>query len=149
MIPKRALKSYENSLSVSESQGDTDIAADLRYRIELMKRFPDYVFDLNKLTCHATHGDYFISQILCGDGKINAVIDWTIACVHSMVWEIVRSYVYSALSCKNGGINMDEFVSYVLEYQRFAALLHQAIFSTKLLQWLEKDSVVVKPLDSS
>ena len=27
--------------------------------------------------------------------------------------------------------------------------LHQAIFSTKLLRWLEKDSAVVKSLDSS
>lgn len=185
MTPERALKSYENSLSVAESRRDTDIAVDLRYRMELMKRFPDYVFDLNKLTCHATHGDYFISQILCGDGKINAVIDWTTACVHPVVWEIVRSYVYAAPSCKNGEISMDEFASYVSEYQRFAALneydlqcmiplfyyqiavcdyygqyyastaanrhiyLHQAIFSTKLLRWLEKDSAAVKPLDSS
>ena len=95
------------------------------------------------------------------------------------------SYVYAAPSCKNGEINMDEFASYVSEYQRFAALneydlqcmmplfyyqiavcdyygqyyastaanrhiyLHQAIFSTKLLRWLEEDSAVVKPLDSS
>lgn len=185
MTPKRALKSYENSLSVAENRRDTDIAADLKYRMELMKCFPDYVFDLNKLTCRATHGDYFISQILCGGGKINAVIDWTTACVHPVVWEIVRSYVYAAPSCKNGEINMDEFAGYVSEYQKFAALneydlqcmiplfyyqiavcdyygqyyastagnrhiyLHQAVFSTKLLRWLEKDSAIVKPLASS
>lgn len=174
MTPKRALESYGCSLSIAENQGDTDIAADLRYRIELMKRFSGHTFDLDKLTCHATHGDYFISQLLCGGDKINAVIDWTTACVHPVIWEIVRSYVYAAPSCKNGEMNMNEFAGYVSEYRKFAALneydlhcmiplfyyqvavcdyygqyyastaenrhiyLHQAMFSTKLLRWLEK-----------
>ena len=71
MIPEWALESYEHSLSIANSRGEGDIAADLRYRIALMKRFPEYDFGLDKLTCQATHGDYFISQILCGNGKIN------------------------------------------------------------------------------
>lgn len=122
MTPERSLESYKHSLSIANSREDVDIAADLRYRIALMKRFPEYDFDLDKLTCQATHGDYFISQILCGNGKINAVIDWTTACVHPVIWEIVRSYVYAAPSCKEGKMNMDEFSSYVSEYQKFAAL---------------------------
>ena len=47
MTPERALKSYENSLSVAESRRDTDIAVDLRYRMELMvtihSRFDDTI----------------------------------------------------------------------------------------------------------
>ena len=35
------------------------------------------------------------------------------------------------------------------EYLNHHIYLHQAIFSTKLLRWLEEDSAVVKPLDSS
>ena len=173
MTTERALKSYENSLAIAKNRGDTDIISDLQYRIELMKRFPKQEFDLDMLTCSATHGDFFISQILCGDGKINAVIDWTTACVHPVVWEIARSYVYAAPSCKNGEIDKDEFARYVSEYRKFAALndadlrcmvslfyyqiavcdyygqyyastagnrhiyLRQAVFSTKLLRWLD------------
>lgn len=174
MTPERALLSYKKSLAIAESRGETEIAADLRYRNDLMQRFPAYKFDLNELTSCATHGDYFISQIICGDEKINAVIDWTTACIHPVVWEIVRSYVYAAPSCIDGQIAIDEFLRYVAEYRKFAPLneydllcmarlfyyqiavcdyygqyytstadnrhiyLHQAVFSTKLLRWLEK-----------
>ena len=173
MTPERALESYRRSLTIVQNRSDQDNAADLEYRIDLMQRFPAYRFDLDELTCCATHGDYFISQIICGDDKINAVIDWTTACVHPVIWEIVRSYVYAAPSCKEGQIDMDEFPRYVAEYRRFAPLnkydllcmarlfyyqiavcdyygqyyastsdnrhiyLHQAVFSTKLLRWLE------------
>lgn len=122
MTPDRALESYKKSLSIAESRDDTEIITDLRYRIDLMQRFPAYEFDLEKLTCCATHGDYFISQIICGDDKINAVIDWTTACVHPVIWEIVRSYVYAAPSCKDGQIDMDEFLRYLAEYRKFATL---------------------------
>ena len=122
MTPERALESYRCSLSIAESRGDLDNVADLEYRIDLMQRFPAYRFDLDELTCCATHGDYFISQIICGDNKINSVIDWTTACVHPVVWEIVRSYVYAAPSCKEGQIDIDEFLRYVAEYRKVTPL---------------------------
>lgn len=173
MTPESALKSYTNSLSIAESRGDTEIISDLIYRIELMGRFPNYQFNLDKLTCCATHGDYFISQILCGQDTINGVIDWTTACVHPVVWEIVRSYVYAAPSCRDGVFNTEEFATYVSEYLKYGTLnsydlsnmlplfyyqiavcdyygqyyaseadnrhiyLHQAKFSTKLMQWFD------------
>lgn len=175
MTPPKALNSYRKSLAIAESSGDEAVAADLQYRIGLMQRFPAYTFDLDALTCCASHGDYFLSQILCGEDRINAVIDWTTACVHPVVWEIVRSYVYAAPSCKEGQIDMEEFLGYVAEYRRYASLneydllcmarlfhyqiavcdyygqyyashahnrhiyLHQAVFSTKLLRWLENN----------
>jgi len=183
MTPERAIESYENSLAIAKSREDKDIIADLQYRMELMNRFPKYEFDLDKLTCCATHGDFFISQLLCGDGKINAVIDWTTACVHPVIWEITRSYVYAASSCKNGEIDRDGFVRYASEYLKFAALndtdlscmvslfyyqiavcdyygqyyasaasnryiyLRQAIFSTKLLRWLERHDEIFTCLE--
>lgn len=122
MTPENALKSYHRSREIAERLNDTEIITDLDYRIGLMQRFPAYTFDLNKLTCRATHGDFFLSQIICGNGNINAVIDWTTACVHPVVWEIVRSYVYAAQSCKKGQIDMDEFLCYVAEYCKFASL---------------------------
>lgn len=122
MTPVQALESYRRSLTIAQNQGDADIISDLAYRIDLMQRFPAYKFDLDELTCCATHGDYFISQIICGEDKINAVIDWTTACVHPVIWEIVRSFVYAAPSCKEGRIDMDEFLRYVAEYRKFALL---------------------------
>ena len=122
VTPDRASESYKKSLIIAESRGETENAADLEYRIGLMQRFPAYEFDLDRLTCCATHGDYFISQIICGENGINAVIDWTTACVHPVVWEIVRSYVYAAPSCKDGQIDMDAFLRYVAAYRKFASL---------------------------
>ena len=122
MTPDRASESYKNSLTIAECRNDTEIITDLQYRIDLMQRFPAYEFDLGRLTCCATHGDYFISQIICGDEKINAVIDWTTACVHPVVWEVVRSYVYAAPSCKDGQIDMNDFLHYVEEYRKFSPL---------------------------
>ena len=122
MTPKRALKSYDNSLMIAQEQDDKDVVNDLQYRIHLMQNFPVYRFDLYQFTCRSTHGDYFISQLLCGENQINAVIDWTTACVHPVVWEIVRSYVYAAPSCKDGNIDMEEFVNYVREYCKYAEL---------------------------
>lgn len=85
MTPENALRSYENSLSIARENGDSEIEADLLYRIGLMKKFPKYRFEIDKLTCVNTHGDYFISQLICGEDRINAVIDWTTACVHPAV----------------------------------------------------------------
>lgn len=122
MTPKRALSSYQKSLGIARDRSDSDEAEDLEYRIGLIKRFPRFEFELNKLTCQSTHGDYFISQLICGEDKIYAVIDWTTACVHPVVWEIMRSYVYAAPECKSGNIDVGEFASYVREYCKYAEL---------------------------
>ena len=122
MTPQRALESYQVSLEIAKQEQDLETVTDLLYRIDLIQRFPTYTFDLSKLTCQCTHGDYFISQLICGEDKINAVIDWTTACVHPVVWEIMRSYVYAAPSCREGQIDMEEFVRYVGEYSKYAPL---------------------------
>ena len=122
MTPENALRSYENTLETARKNDDTEIEHDLLYRIELMKRFPKYSFNMDNLTCNATHGDYFISQLICGENKIKAVIDWTTACVHPVVWEIVRSYVYAAPECAEGKINIDKLAEYFRNYCRYARL---------------------------
>lgn len=55
--------------------------AELARRIGLMERFPAWRFDLNRLTCRNTHGDYFISQLLCADGSIDRSL--LARCVHA------------------------------------------------------------------
>ena len=122
MTPERALQSYHRSLSIARTQQDPELAAELEYRIALMHRLPRYSFDLRQLTCQSTHGDYFISQIRCGDHQINGVIDWTTACVHPVVWEIIRSFVYAAPSCRDGQIDSAAFLAYLNEYRKYAKL---------------------------
>lgn len=175
MTPQNALNSYKNSLETAKRNNDTAVVHDLEYRIEQMMDFPAWEFDLKKLTCQSTHGDYFISQIICGENCINAVIDWTTACVHPVIWEIVRSFVYAAPCCADGQIDIDKFIDYAGEYLRYASLskddikmmaklfyyqisvcdyygqyygsnadnrdiyLAQAIHSTKLMKWFEKN----------
>lgn len=122
MTPERALGSYRHSLAIAEGRGEARIAEDLRWRMDLMKRLKPYRFTPERLTLCATHGDFFISQLLCGDGEINAVIDWTTACVHPVVWELFRSFVYGAPSCADGQIDMEELAGYVAAYREFAPL---------------------------
>ena len=55
--------------------------AELAWRIGLMECFPAWRFDLNRLTCRNTHGDYFISQFLCEDGSIDRSL--LARCVHA------------------------------------------------------------------
>lgn len=174
MTPEKARASYLRSLEKARALGDASSAADLAWRIGLMEHLPPFTFDADHLTCQSTHGDYFLSQLICQDEHIAAVIDWTTACVHPVVWEIIRSYVYASPACANGEIDIQEFVRYVDAYRRHALLtpydlqsmaplffrqlavcdyyaqyfasaahnrhiyLHQASFSTKLLQWLEQ-----------
>ncbi len=122
MTPQRALASYRCSLETARQLGDAAIAADLEWRIGLMQRFPAWQFDLSRLTLRNTHGDYFISQFLCEDGHLTAVIDWTTACVHPVIWEIMRSFVYGAPCCAEGRVDKRLFERYVAAYCRYGTL---------------------------
>ncbi len=116
-----ALDAYKLTLDHNQQEGE-EIKNDLLYRIDLMSRFPDYQIDLSRLTCQNTHGDYLISQLICEDQTINAVIDWTTACVHPLVWEIMRSYVFGSPNCSHAEIDIDEFINYVGAYLEYAPL---------------------------
>lgn len=122
MTPQHALQSYRRSLAAAIRNGDTENAADLEWRIGFMERFPAWQFDLSRLTLGNTHGDYFISQFLCTDGHLTAVIDWTAACVHPVIWELMRSFVYSAPCCADGQIDRQLFDRYLDAYCRYGQL---------------------------
>lgn len=122
MTPQRALTSYRNSLATAVQRGHWEIADELEWRISLMERFPALTFDLNRLTLCNTHGDYFISQFLCKDGHLTAVIDWTTACVHPAIWEIMRSFVYGAPCCAEGEIDPQLLERYIAAYCRYGTL---------------------------
>lgn len=120
--PEAVLLSYENSLNAAVKNGDTQYAGDIRRNMELLKNFPKYHFDSSKFTCGNTHGDYQISQIIWKKDQIAGVIDWTCACIHPYIWEVVRSYLFMAPECKNGNINIEALVQYIREYSRISPL---------------------------
>ena len=122
MTPVRALESYQHSHETAVRLGDKQSAWELEWRIELMKHFPAWQFDLSKLTVRNTHGDYFISQFLCENGHLSSVIDWTTACVHPVIWEIMRSFVYGAPCCANGEIDSALLERYLAAYCRYGTL---------------------------
>lgn len=122
MTPQRAAESYRRSLTTAVERGDEQTARELRWRIGLMQRLPAPCFDLTRLTLRNTHGDYFISQFLCENGHLSAVIDWTAACVHPVIWEVMRSFTYAAPACREGVIDRALLARYVEAYCRYGAL---------------------------
>ena len=85
--------------------------AELAWCIGLMERFPAWRFDLNRLTCRNTHGDYFISQLLCADGSIDRSL--LARCVHAYcrygtlndydLENLERLYLYQIAACDDYG----------------------------------------------
>lgn len=63
-----------------------------------------------------------ISQIIWKDEEINGIIDWTCACRHPYIWEIVRSYVFMAPEVKQGEIDIDALLRYLQAYLERGAL---------------------------
>lgn len=122
MTPERAQASYENSLSVAKKLGSRQNMAELQWRIDFIKHFPQWQFDLNKLTLRNTHGDYYISQFLCDNRHLTAIIDWTTACIHPVIWEIMRSFVYGAPCCAAGKIDRALLDRYLDAYCRYGTL---------------------------
>lgn len=113
---------YKDTLQKAVNNGDNDIAAAIRSNMSIVGSMPAYEFDINKFTCGNTHGDYTISQLIWSDDKINGIIDWTCACSHPYIWEIVRSYVFMAQEVRQGEINIDQLLDYIAEYMKYGSL---------------------------
>lgn len=47
------------------------------------------------------------------------MIDWTTACVHPVIWEIMRSFVYGAPCCADGKIDPQLLERYIAAYCRY------------------------------
>lgn len=122
MTPESAKKSYLHSYELAKQKGDTAILSDLEFRLEIVEKFSDWKFNVQKLTYCNSHGDYTVNQIICGKDRINAVIDWTCACRHPVIWEITRSFFYAEPSCIDGQYDEAKFKAYVDRYCSIASL---------------------------
>lgn len=105
MTPDAALHSYRQSLTTAREHGEEDVAQSILTRMKVVEKTRSWRIDPARLTCRSTHGDFTVHQILCRDDQVRAVIDWTSACVHPVVWELVRSYFYAAPECAGGGFD--------------------------------------------
>lgn len=114
--PGAALARYPDTLQKAVANGDFRIAEEIRSNMRILEHLPPYKFEVDRFTCTNTHGDFMITQLICGENGIRSVIDWTTACVHPVVWEIIRSYVYSSPLCVNGEIDIPDFLEYVRIY---------------------------------
>ncbi|MGN0752996.1 MAG: phosphotransferase [Aristaeellaceae bacterium] len=122
MTPEGVLQSYARSLALARERGEEDVAQALLLRMKAAEKIRGWRIDPGKLTCRNTHGDYTVNQILCRDGQVQAIIDWTSACVHPVVWELVRSYFYAAPECADGGFDEARLAAQVAAYTSVAPL---------------------------
>ena len=122
MTPERAKSDYLSTLSIATEKNDIKIIDAINSKIKILDSFEGFRFDVCRMTCKNTHGDYKIQQIICGKDRINAFIDFTSACIHPVCWEIVRSYSLADKECIDGNINIDNFKKYVTCFLEFGSL---------------------------
>lgn len=122
ITPESAKMSYEKSLQRAIENNESQNIIDLKYRISLLEKIKDIKLEMNKFTYKNTHGDYFISQIICGENSINGIIDFTSACIHPACWEVIRSYSYADPKCIDGTIDFDNLVKYIKDYMKYSSL---------------------------
>lgn len=120
--PEYMNNAYAETLRQAVNNGDSEIASAIRSNMRIVGSMPDYDFDINKFSFGNTHGDYMISQLIWEDERPIGIIDWTCACKHPYIWEIVRSYVFMASEVKQGEINIDALLRYIEIYMETAPL---------------------------
>lgn len=120
--PEYMKEAYNETLQQAVNNGDNAIADSIRSNMRIIGSMPAYEFEISKFTCGNTHGDYTISQQIWLDDKINWIIDWTCTCKHPYIWEIVRSYIFMAPEVKQGEIDIEALLRYIVDYMEFGTL---------------------------
>ena len=120
--PEYMKKAYSGTLKQALENQDYEVVDHIHSNIRIAETMSDYQFDITKFSSGNTHGDYMISQLIWKDGEIHGVIDFTSACRHPYIWEIVRSYVFMAPEVKQGEIRIEGLLDYILSYSKYAPL---------------------------
>lgn len=122
MSPEKSILSHLETLKIAEIKNDVNIIENIKYRISLLKAIQKIDIEMGRLTCKNTHGDYSINQIICGQNSINAIIDFTSACVHPICWEVIRSYSIADSECAHGNINIENLKMYISKFFEYGEL---------------------------
>lgn len=107
-------------------------------KIDLLNKFNIDYSKYKKFLKLNSHGDYNNLQIICEKNRlacrksepcrhqptpIKAIIDFSSAAQIPAVWELIRSYTYSAEECKNGDdINLNYLKAYLDAYLKYREL---------------------------
>lgn len=98
------------------------ISEDFKIKHEMIEGFNPNLFDFSSLTVENSHGDYNVLQIIFEQDEVKAVIDFASCSKLPVCWEIIRSYTLSSQECRQGNIDIDNFISYVWEYVKIKKL---------------------------
>lgn len=145
-------KSYQHTNDLAEQMGQPLLAADARYRLTLVPWLDQFKFDFERLTRRNTHGDYHAGQLICGEMHIEVVIDLTTACVHPIIWELIRAFTFADPECREGSINLERFKEFINLYLKHGYLtpydlqmmpyfyFYQLLRSNYIQQYLDADA---------
>lgn len=99
------------------------IKQDLLDKKQILKRNPKRIETCSRAAYGASHGDFLGCQLICRNGHIQAVIDFSAACTLPLVWEVMRSYVQTSSFCRRAAkIDVDGLLGYVAAYIEYAPL---------------------------
>ncbi len=99
-----------------------ELIEDIDKRIDICGEINKIKIDFSKYTWLNSHGDYSVIQLLFKENNISAVLDFARVSKLPIVWEIVRSYTQSSISCKNANIDINEFIQYINIFQQYIKL---------------------------
>lgn len=122
VTPERAARNHRATLEQAMAHGHTQVIRALQYKITSLEAYPSVKFDLSHLSCGNTHGDFKLQQVISEENKINAVIDFTSACVHPLCWELIRSYLSADPACADGNLHIDHFRRYLSRFFQYGSL---------------------------
>lgn len=115
-----SINMYKKIIYHTEKLDDINIKAkiieDCEFKIKLLSNM---TLDERycKLTQGNSHGDYNNFQLICSDNDIKSVIDFSGAAYVPLVWEVMRSYTYSAEECRNAkDMDFEKFKKYIDAY---------------------------------
>ena len=123
--------SYARTLALAKKAGDTSVIEDIEYRLARLHTLQERGYDCDRFTVGNTHGDYKVQNLVCGEGRIAAVIDWTSACALPLCLEVIRAYSHAAPALSIEGLR-----AYAEEYRRFAPLND---YDLEMMPWVFRD----------
>lgn len=99
------------------------IYRDILFKRELIRSIELWKQYYIGITYTPTHGDYSACQLVCDEGRIKAIIDFSSAASLPAVWEIMRSYMQSSGTCREGiPFDISDLILYVREYLKYFPL---------------------------
>lgn len=118
------IEKHKKLLNIISKDKNIQIYNDLTDKIKMLEYVRDNMdfHNMSKITIMKTHGDYSVLQFIYKNNKINAIIDFVSACKMPIIWELIRSYSYIDKNAKDGKIDINNYVEYIKEFNKYVHL---------------------------